>query len=301
MISFVGAGPGAPDLITLRGAARLAKAEVVVWAGSLVPEVVLDHCQPGVELHDSATMTLEDVLDVYAAHDERTRIVRLHSGDPAVYGAVAEQMDWCLAEGRSFEIVPGVSSVGAAAAALGRELTIPGVSQSVVLTRLAGRTAASMPEGEGVAAFAPHGATMAVFLSAARPDELATELLTPGSGYGPDTPAAVVVRASWPDERIVRTTVGRLAEDLRATGATMTALVLVGEALADRPVLQRSHLYEPGYTTAYRLRSKAGSTQGRPSARGPDPRPVTTPADAAAERPGGHQWSDPPESGVSDR
>ncbi|HEV8626858.1 MAG TPA: precorrin-4 C(11)-methyltransferase [Acidimicrobiia bacterium] len=270
MISFVGAGPGAPDLITLRGAARLAKAEVVVWASSLVPEVVLDHCRPEVQVHDSATMTLEDVLDVYAAHDEATPIVRLHSGDPAVYGAIAEQMDWCLAEGRSFEIVPGVSAVGAAAAALERELTVPGVSQSVVLTRLAGRTAASMPPGEGVAAFAPHGATMAVFLSAARPDELAAELLAPGSGYGPDTPAAIVVRASWPDERVVRTTVARLADDLRATGATMTALVLVGEALADRPVLQRSHLYEPGFTTAYRLRSPAGSTQGRPSARRPD-------------------------------
>jgi precorrin-4/cobalt-precorrin-4 C11-methyltransferase len=271
VISFVGAGPGAPDLITLRGAARLAEADVVVWAGSLVPEAVLGHCRPDVELHDSATMTLEDVLEVYAAHADQTRIVRLHSGDPAVYGAIAEQMDWCLAEGRSFEIVPGVSSVGAAAAALARELTIPGVSQSIVLTRLAGRTAASMPEGEGVAAFAPHGATMAVFLSAARPDELSAELLTPGSGYGPDTPAAIVVRASWPDEQIVRTTVARLADDLRATGVTMTALVLVGEALADRPVLQRSHLYEPSYTTAYRLRSSTGSTEGRPSARRPHP------------------------------
>jgi precorrin-4/cobalt-precorrin-4 C11-methyltransferase len=300
VISFVGAGPGAPDLITLRGAARLAKAEVVVWASSLVPEVVLDHCRPGVELHDSATMTLEDVLDVYAAHAEATRIVRLHSGDPAVYGAIAEQMDWCLAEGRSFEIVPGVSSVGAAAAALARELTIPGVSQSVVLTRLAGRTA-SMPEGEGVAAFAPHGATMAVFLSAARPDELAAELLSPGSGYGPDTPAAIVVRASWPDERVVRTTVGRLAEDLRATGATMTALVLVGEALADRPVRQRSHLYEPGYTTAYRLRSPAGSTQGRPSARRTDRRPAMSRTDGPVGEPGGDEWSQhPPDSGVRD-
>jgi precorrin-4/cobalt-precorrin-4 C11-methyltransferase len=272
MISFVGAGPGAPDLITLRGAARLAKAEVVVWASSLVPEVILEHCRPEVEVHDSATMTLEDVLDVYATHDETTPIVRLHSGDPAVYGAIAEQMDWCLAEGRSFEIVPGVSSVGAAAAALERELTLPGVSQSVVLTRLAGRTSASMPPKEGVAAFAPHGATMAVFLSAARPDELAAELLAPGSGYGPDTPAAIVVRASWPDEQVVRTTVARLADDLRATGATMTALVLVGEALAERPVLQRSHLYEPAFSTAYRLRSSAGSTQGRPSARRTDGR-----------------------------
>jgi precorrin-4/cobalt-precorrin-4 C11-methyltransferase len=267
VISFVGAGPGAADLITLRGAARLAAAEVVVWAGSLVPEALLGHCRPGVVVHDSATMTLEDVLAVYAAHGETTPIVRLHSGDPSLYGAIAEQMDWCLAERRSFEVVPGVSSVAAAAAALGRELTVPGVSQSVVLTRLAGRTAASMPPEEGVAAFAPHGATMAVFLSAARPDELVAELLAPGSGYGPDTPAAVVVRASWPDETVVRTTVGRLADDLRATGATMTALVLVGEALAGGPVRRRSHLYEPGYTTAYRLRSPAGSTEGRPSAR----------------------------------
>jgi precorrin-4/cobalt-precorrin-4 C11-methyltransferase len=285
VISFVGAGPGAADLITLRGAARLAVAEVVVWAGSLVPEALLDHCRPGIEVYDSATMTLEDVLAVYAAHDEATPIVRLHSGDPALYGAIGEQMDWCLAERRSFEVVPGVSSLAAAAAALGRELTVPGVSQSVVLTRLAGRTAASMPPGtrgtdgvpptttagEGVAAFAPHGATMAVFLSAARPDELVAELLAPGSGYGPDTPAAVVVRASWPDETVVRTTVGRLAAELRATGSTMTALVLVGEALAVGPVRRRSHLYEPGYTTAYRLRSPAGSTQGRPSARRPGP------------------------------
>jgi precorrin-4/cobalt-precorrin-4 C11-methyltransferase len=267
VISFVGAGPGAPDLITLRGAARLAAADVVIWASSLVPEAVLEHCRPEAELHDSATMTLEDVLGVYASHSEATPIVRLHSGDPAIFGAIAEQMDWCQAQERSFEVVPGVSSVAAAAATLARELTVPGVSQSVVLTRLAGRTAASMPPGEGVAAFASHGATMAVFLSAARPDELAAELLGPGSGYGPDTPAAIVIRASWPDETVVRTTLGRLADDLRATGATMTALVLVGEALAGDPVARRSHLYEPGYTTAYRLRSKAGSTQGRPSAR----------------------------------
>jgi precorrin-4/cobalt-precorrin-4 C11-methyltransferase len=290
MISFVGAGPGAPDLITLRGAARLASADVVVWASSLVPEAVLDHCRPGVEVHDSATMTLEDVLAVYAAHAEEAPIVRLHSGDPAIYGAIAEQMEWCLAQERSFEVVPGVSSVAAAAAALARELTVPGVSQSVVLTRLAGRTAASMPAGEGVAAFAPHGATMAVFLSAARPDELAAELLAPGSGYGPDTPAAVVVRATWPDETVVRTTVGGLAEDLRATGATMTALVLVGEALAGGPVARRSHLYEPSYSTAYRLRSSTGSTRGRPSARrndrpaeaAPDPSPSS--ADPGAAR-----------------
>jgi precorrin-4/cobalt-precorrin-4 C11-methyltransferase len=287
VISFVGAGPGAADLVTLRAAQRLADAEVVVWASSLVPEAVLEHCRPGIDIHDSATMTLEDVLTVYAAHDDSANVVRLHSGDPSLYGAIQEQIDWCRAHGRSWEIVPGVSSVSAAAALAGRELTIPGVSQSLVVTRLAGRTAASMPPGEGVAAFAPHGSTLAVLLSAARPDELQDELLAPGSAYGPDTPAVVVVRATWPDEQVVHTTVGRLADDLRATGATMTALVLVGDALgadvagdgkddasdgtaAGTPQpgqVRRSHLYSPDYTTAYRLRSTPGSTAGRPSAR----------------------------------
>jgi precorrin-4/cobalt-precorrin-4 C11-methyltransferase len=267
MISFVGAGPGAPDLITLRGAERLAGAEVVIWASSLVPEALLAHCRAGARIHDSATMTLEDVLAVYAAHADAVPVVRLHSGDPSIYGAVQEQIDWCRAHERAWEIVPGVSSLAAAAALAGRELTIPGVSQSVVVTRLAGRTAASMPAGEGVAALAAHGATMAVLLSAARPGELQDELLAPGSGYGPSTPAVIVVRGTWPDEQVVRTTVGRLADDLRATGATMTALVLVGDALDDSPAGRRSHLYSPAYTTAYRLRSAPGSTAGRPSAR----------------------------------
>jgi precorrin-4/cobalt-precorrin-4 C11-methyltransferase len=267
VISFVGAGPGAPDLITVRGAKRLARARVVVWASSLVPEALLEHCRHDAEVHDSATMTLEDVISVYAGHPEPTPIVRLHSGDPSIYGAIGEQIDWCTSVSRSWEIVPGVTSVSAASALLGRELTQPGVSQSVVLTRLAGRTKASMREEEGVARFAAHGATMAVFLSAARPDELQEELLSPGSGYGPETPAAIVIKASWPDERVIRTTVGRLGRDLRASGSTMTVLVLVGEALADGPVARRSHLYAPSHTTAYRLRSKPGSTEGRKSAR----------------------------------
>jgi precorrin-4/cobalt-precorrin-4 C11-methyltransferase len=267
MISFVGAGPGAPDLITLRGARRLAAADVVVWASSLVPDAVLEHCRPGVMVHDSATMTLEDVTDVYARHPEGTPIVRLHSGDPAIYGAIGEQLDWCLAHGRSWEIVPGVSSLSAAAAALGRELTQPGIAQSVVLTRLAGRTRTSMPASESVASFAAHGATMAVFLSGARPDELAAELLSPGSGYLPTTPAAIVIRATWPDEKVIRSTVGSLARDLRDAGATMTILVLVGGALADGDVAQRSRLYAPAHSTTYRLRSKPGSTTGRPSTR----------------------------------
>jgi precorrin-4/cobalt-precorrin-4 C11-methyltransferase len=267
VISFVGAGPGAPDLITLRGAARLAAADLVVWASSLVPEALLAHCRRGVELHDSATMTLEDVLAVFASVDDNTLVVRLHSGDPGIYGAIGEQIDWCRQNDRSWEIVPGVTSVAAASALLGREMTQPGVAQSVVFTRLAGKTRASMPEQEGPAAFARHGATMAVFLSGARPDELAAELLAPGSAYREDTPAAIVIRATWPDERVIPTTVGHLAADMKDAGATLTVLVLVGEALAEGPVSRRSHLYEPSYTTTYRLRSEPGSTAGRPSAR----------------------------------
>jgi precorrin-4/cobalt-precorrin-4 C11-methyltransferase len=267
MISFVGAGPGAADLITLRGAQRLAAADVVIWASSLVPAELLQHCRSDAAIHDSATMTLEDVLAVYAAHPDDTPIVRLHSGDPSLYGAIQEQVDWCATVGRTWEVVPGVSSVSAASAAAGRELTIPGVSQSVVVTRLAGRTSDSMPETEGVAAYAARGGTLAVLLSAARPDELQAELLGPGSAFRADTPAVVIVRATWPDEQVVHTTVGELAETVRSTGATMTALVLVGEALAARDDERRSHLYAPTYTTAYRLRSHAGSTAGRPSAR----------------------------------
>ena len=264
MISFVGAGPGAPDLITLRGRDRLAAADVVIWASSLVPEAVLAHARRDAVVHDSKSMTLEDVLAVYSASPPDAAIVRLHSGDPSVYGAIQEQIDWCVANERGFEIVPGVSALGAAAAVLGRELTIPGVSQSVVLTRLAGRTAASMPERESVAAFAAIGATMAVFLSAARPAELQDALTEVGSAYDAETPAAVVVRATWPDERVVRTSVGELAATLRAVGATTTVLVLVGAALEGGG---RSNLYSPSFAHMFRKRSRAGSTAGRPARR----------------------------------
>ncbi|MEM9040511.1 MAG: precorrin-4 C(11)-methyltransferase [Actinomycetota bacterium] len=266
MISFVGAGPGADDLVTLRGAERLAAADIVIWASSLVPETMLRHCRSDAEFHDSATMTLEDVLVVFEANPTAT-IVRLHSGDPSVYGAIQEQIDWCHDAGRAFEVVPGVTSVAGAAAELRRELTIPQRGQSLVYTRLAGRTSASMRPNEDVKSFAPHGTTMAVFLSGARPDELQAELLVEGTGYTSDTPAVVLVRATWPDQQIVRTTVGDLAEAIRSTGATMTVLVLVGDVLADEPVAARSHLYSPAYTTSYRLRSDDGSTTGRASAR----------------------------------
>ena len=268
MISFVGAGPGAADLITLRGAARLATADVIVWASSLVPEVLLAHARSGAVVHDSAGMTLEDVLAVYAAAGPATGIVRLHSGDPSIYGAIGEQIEWCLANERDFEVVPGVSSISAAAAVLGRELTVPGVAQSVILTRLPGRTAASMPPGESLAGLAAHGTTLAVFLSGARPEELETELLQTGSGYAADTPAAVVVRATRPDEQVHLTTVGELAAAVRATGVSRTVLVLVGDALAGKEALarsSRSHLYAPEFAHAFRRRSAPGSTAGRPA------------------------------------
>jgi precorrin-4/cobalt-precorrin-4 C11-methyltransferase len=257
VISFVGAGPGAPDLITLRGRDRLAAAGVVVWASSLVPAALLDHCRPGVVVHDSAAMTLEQVLDVYAASSPSARVVRLHSGDPSIYGAIQEQIDWCAAVSRDFEIVPGVSSLAAAAALAGRELTIPKVSQSVVLTRLAGRTRDSMPSRESVASFAAHGATMAIFLSGARPAELQSELLAVESAYDAATPAVVVVRASWPDERLVRTTVGSLSETIMATGARTTVLVLVGDALGTDRAAARSHLYSPDFSHKFRKRAGA--------------------------------------------
>jgi len=251
LISFVGAGPGAADLLTLRGANRLARADVVVWAASLVSETLLEHCRSGTEIHDSKTMTLEEVTAVYRAHPQAA-IVRLHSGDPSVYGAIAEQIDWCIANLRAYEIVPGVTSMAAAAAAAGRELTVPGLSQSVVMTRLAKRTRSSMPEHEGVAAFAAHGSTMAVFLSARQPAELQDQLLAPGSRYTADTPAVIAARVTWPEERLVETTVGRLADDMRALGATATVIVLVGPALAAAPGPARSHVYAPDYAHSYR-------------------------------------------------
>lgn len=262
MISFVGAGPGAADLLTLRAADRLARAEVVVWASSLVGDELLELTPPGAELHDSAGMTFEDVVGVYAAHPD-AMIVRLHSGDLALYSAVQEQVDWCEAAGRVWEMVPGVGALAAASALVGRVLTVPGVAQSVVTTRLPGRTAASMPPEETVAAFARHHTTLAVYLSAARPEELQDELLAQGTGYPPDTPAALVVRASWPDERVHVTTVGRLAEVMRTDGARTTAIVLVGPALAG--AAQRCHLYDPAYAHAHRRRSLPGSTEGRPT------------------------------------
>jgi precorrin-4/cobalt-precorrin-4 C11-methyltransferase len=261
VISFVGAGPGAADLLTVRAVDRLRRADVVVWASSLVPEEVLGHCRDDVRVHDSAGMTFEDVTAIYERHPDAA-IVRLHSGDLSIYSAVQEQIDWCLAHDRAFEIVPGVGSLAAASAAVARELTVPAVAQSVVATRLPGRTAASMPDRETVAGFARHGTTMAVYLSGARPEQLRDELRAGGEGYADDTPAAVVVRATWPDEQVVLTTVGDLPEAVRSTGSRITVLVLVGPALAG--AAPRCLLYDPAYAHGHRRRSAPGTTVGRP-------------------------------------
>lgn len=251
MISFVGAGPGAPDLITIRGAQRLAAADVVVWAASLVPAGVLSHCRSDVVVHDSKTMTLADVCAVYAAHPDAA-IVRLHSGDPTVYSAIGEQIAWCRANRREFEIVPGVGSLSATAASAGAELTVPGLAQSVVQTRVAAGTRASMPDRETVQAFAATGATLAVYLSAGQIDELVARLLDDGSAFGPGTPVVAACRVTWPDERLVRTTVGELAGAVRAAGFTATTLFLIGPALAVGDPPRASHVYAADYTTRFR-------------------------------------------------
>lgn len=245
MVHFVGAGPGAPDLITLRGAELLKKADVVIYAGSLVNPVLLELCPPGCAVYNSAEMTLEQVLAVIEGAKEK-KIVRLHTGDPSLYGAVREQMDALNRLDIPYDVTPGVSSFCGAAAALGVEYTLPGVSQSVILTRMAGRTA--VPAGESVAALAAHGASMVIFLSAGMLEELQIELLK--GACAPDTPAALVYKATWPEEKTVRCTVGTLARTGRENRITKTALVLVGDFLSAG--YERSRLYDPAFTTGYR-------------------------------------------------
>jgi len=255
MISFVGAGPGAPDLITLRGAQRLAAADVVIWAASLVPDALLEHCRPDAVIHDSKTMTFDEVCAVFAAHPDAA-IARLHSGDPTIYSAIGEQIAWCRSNDRCFEVIPGVSAMTAAAAIAGCELTIPGIAQSVVLTRLASGTRASMPDRETIEAYAATGATMALFLSVTFVEQLGERLLAPGSAYGPDTPVVVAHRATWPDEQLLRTTIATMAADVCAAGFDATTIFLVGPALAGATA-QRSHVYAADYTTRFRKASGA--------------------------------------------
>jgi precorrin-4 C11-methyltransferase len=247
-VAFVGAGPGAPDLLTLRAVRVLGEADVVVWARSLVDEGVLAHARPGAELVASDDRTFEDVVAIYArAASDGLRVARVHSGDPTLYGTLHEQLRACRELGLEVEIVPGVSSLAAAAAALGQELTVPDVSQSLILTRRAQRT--SMPPNEQLTAMAAHGTTMALFLSVRRPRELQADLLA--GGYAPDTPCAVVYRATWPDEIVIRCPLASLGAEIRAARITTQALVLVGPALGAAEG-GRSHVYDAGYGHRYR-------------------------------------------------
>lgn len=247
MIHFVGAGPGAPDLITVRGAALLAQADMVVYAGSLVNPELLDLCREGCELLDSAGMTLEQVIGALCACEARGgQCVRLHTGDPSLYGAIREQMDELDRRGIAYEVVPGVSAMGGAAAALHAEYTLPGVSQSVIVTRMEGRT--PVPERERLAQLAVHGCTMVLFLSAGLLGATQRELLR--GGCEPETPAAIVYKATWPDEAVYRCTVGTLAQCGQEHGISRTALVVVGEVLGG--CYERSKLYDPGFSHGYR-------------------------------------------------
>jgi precorrin-4 C11-methyltransferase len=248
-VSFVGAGPGASDLLTVRAVRVIGEADVVVWARSLVDPAILEHARPGAELVPSDDRTHDDVVAIYArAAEQGLHVARVQSGDPTVYGALHEQLQACRALGLDTEIVPGVSSVSAAAAALGQELTIPDVSQTLIYTRRPTRT--SMPANEQLVELARHGTTLVLFLSVRRPRELQGDLLE--GGYAPETPCAVVYRASWPDELVVRCALSELAAAIKANRITTQALVLVGPALQESPCAGRSHVYDPGYGHRYR-------------------------------------------------
>ena len=243
MVHFVGAGPGAEDLITVRGMKLLGEADVIIYAGSLVNPGLLKYARPDCEIHNSAQMTLDEVIDVIQCHRNKN-IVRLHTGDPSLYGAIREQMDRLIELGIEYDVCPGVSSFFGAAAALRAEYTLPDVSQTVIITRAAGRT--PVPERESVRSLATHGATMVFFLSAGLVSTISCELIE--GGYRPDTPAAVVYKATWPDERIVRGTIETLPQMM--DGITKTALVAVGDFLGDDYTLSR--LYAPDFETEYR-------------------------------------------------
>ena len=252
MVHFVGAGPGAQDLITLRGAELLKGAGVIIYAGSLVNPALLGLAREDCRIYNSAELTLEQVLDVMkAAQGEGLDTVRLHTGDPCLYGAIREQMDAMRERGIPFDVTPGVSSLCGAAAALPAEYTLPGVSQSLIITRMAGRT--PVPEGEALCRLAAHGASMALFLSAGMLRQVTEELLA-GGGYRPDTPAAIVYKASWPEEAVYRCTVSTLEETARAEGITQTALILVGDFLGDD--YRRSALYHPDFSHGFRTKKE---------------------------------------------
>lgn len=248
MIHFVGAGSGAADLITLRGKKFLEEADVVIYAGSLVNPQLLEYTKQSCNIYNSAKMTLEEVLEVMtAAEEEGKTTVRLHTGDPCLYGAIREQMDVLDERGIAYDYCPGVSSFCGAASALNLEYTLPNVSQSVIITRMAGRT--PVPEKESIESLAAHHATMVIFLSTGLLEELSKRLIE--GGYEPDTPAAIVYKATWEDEKSFVCTVETLAQTAKENGITKTALMIIGDAVAHNSY-ERSKLYDPGFTTEFR-------------------------------------------------
>lgn len=248
MVYFVGAGPGAVDLITIRGKKLISEADVIVYAGSLVNPKLLDFSKSECEIRNSASMTLEEVIEVFFEAEKTNKLgVRLHTGDPCLYGAIREQMDALDNLGIGYEVVPGVSSFCGAAAALKAEYTLPEVSQTVIITRMAGRTPS--PDMEDIELLATHGATMVIFLSTGLLEGLEKKLLL--GGYPPETPAAIVYKASWPDEKIFHCTVDTLAKTALENDIKQTALILVGKFLGND--YARSKLYDPQFTHAYRI------------------------------------------------
>ena len=247
MIYFVGAGPGAPDLITVRGKKAIENADIIIYAGSLVNPALLEDAKESCLCYNSAGMTLEEVISVMADPLNLGKvIVRLHTGDPCLYGAIREQMDLLDQHGLDYEVIPGVSSFIGAAAALKAEYTLPEVSQTVILTRMEGRT--PVPEKEDIAKLAAHGATMVIFLTTTMLGELSRRLIQ--GGYAPDSPAAIVYKATWPDERVIRTTVAELEQAADANGIRKMALITVGGFLGQD--YERSKLYDPGFTHEFR-------------------------------------------------
>lgn len=249
MVHFVGAGPGAADLITLRGAKALENADVIIYAGSLVNPEHLEYAKEGCKIYDSAKMTLEEVIDVMEENKDG-EVVRLHTGDPCIYGAIREQMDILDEKGMEYDYIPGVSSFIGAASALKAEYTLPNVSQTVILTRMAGRT--PVPEAEDIEKLASHGATMVVFLTSTMIEELSQKLIK--GGYKADSPAAIVYKATWPDQKVIRTTVAGLGEVAKKEGINKMALIMVGGFLGSK--YERSKLYDPAFTHLFREASK---------------------------------------------
>lgn len=247
MIYIVGAGPGAEDLITIRGVELLKKADTIIYAGSLVNPGLLKYAKETCSIHDSAKMTLEEVISVMEEDDGPNKIiVRLHTGDPCIYGAIREQMDVLDSKGMQYEYVPGVSSFIGAASALKVEYTLPNVSQTVILTRMAGRT--PVPEKEEIESLAAHQATMIIFLTSTMLKELSRRLID--GGYSPDTPAAIVYKATWPDQKVIRTTVENIAVEAEKEGINKMALICVGNFLGND--YDRSKLYHPEFTHLFR-------------------------------------------------